>query len=57
MKTFLEFYTALLKFVNHKLFSDLSLNAKTILSEVQSTSSTLNYEAIQTLQKAARKKF
>jgi hypothetical protein len=41
MTTFLEFYLALLKFVNHKLFADLGLNLQTVLDQAYTDEQTL----------------
>ena len=53
MTTFLEFYIALLKFVNYKMFSDLGISN----SDDYLRSEVLNVSEIKHLQKWARKKF
>ena len=54
MTTFLEFYQALMKFINYKLFTDLGMSypPKNVYDETH-----LNVEEIKELQKMARKKF
>ena len=54
MTTFLEFYQALLKFINFKLYSDLAIAypPQNYYGETH-----LNVLDVKNLQKAARKKF
>jgi hypothetical protein len=53
--TFLEFYLALLKFVNFKLYKDLSLNYPATIPLGED--GLLDSKEIRSLQKEARKKF
>ena len=53
MTTFLEFYTALLRFVNHKLFTDLGYSQ---IPDLQN-GLFLDVEEVVKMQKIARKKF
>jgi pescadillo protein len=57
MTTFLEFYLSLLKFVNHKLFSDLGMTSSVILAHAYDEDNNLKVAFIKTLQKQALKKF
>jgi hypothetical protein len=59
MSTFLEFYRALLKFVNFKLFTDLGQKypPEYYQKEVNRSSIYLDVAQILDLQKIARKKF
>jgi hypothetical protein len=57
MSTFLEFYRALLKFVNFKLFTDLSMKYPPEYLAQHNDDLYLDTKAIQDLQKLARKKF
>jgi len=49
MTTFLEFYIALMKFVNHKLFADLGLNPSVVLETSYNQEGTLNVAEVKTL--------
>jgi hypothetical protein len=53
MTTFLEFYTALVRFVNHKLFTDLGYSQ---IPDLQN-GLYLDVEEVVKMQKVARKKF
>lgn len=55
MNTFLEFYIALLKFVNFKLFTDLGMSQ--IPTAVGEDQLYLDVHEVRRLQKVARKKF
>ena len=59
MNTFLEFYLALLRFVNHKLFVDLGFKHPPEYLQQQQDENRIYFdvEKIQELQKQARKKF
>ena len=46
MGTFLEFYIALMKFINFKLFADLGLNAETATKEAYSDNTYLNIQKV-----------
>ncbi len=57
MNTFLEFYISLVKFVNHKLFSDLGMTASAVMAHSYDEENHLNVGVVKTLQKQASKKF
>jgi pescadillo protein len=51
MTTFLEFYLALLKFVNHKLFADLGLTPSAVLESAYLDEQLLLVDNVKLLQK------
>jgi len=62
MTTFLEFYIALMKFINHKLFADLGLDPKKAIEEAYLLGKYLNkvqmnVEKVAEFQEMAQKKF
>ena len=57
MSTFLEFYVALLRFVNHKLFIDLGFKHPLEDEAMRADGLYLDVERIRAMQKLARKKF
>ena len=57
MSTFLEFYVALVKFVNHKLFVDLGFKHPLENEGLKEDGLHLDVLKIKDMQKQARKKF
>ena len=57
MTTFLEFYIALMKFINHKLYADLGLDPKKATEEAYLNKVMMNVEKVAELQEMAQKKF
>jgi pescadillo len=57
MSTFLEFYLALVKFVNHKLFVDLGFKHPLENDGLREDGLNLDVLKIRDMQKLARKKF
>jgi hypothetical protein len=49
MTTFLEFYISLVKFVNHKLFSDLGMTSNVVMAQSFDEDSNLNVGVVKTL--------
>ena len=53
MTTFLEFYIALMKFINHKLYADLGLDPKKATEEAYLNKVMMNVEKVAELQEMA----